>query len=429
MTRRVLLTGACGFLGTHIIRLLQSKRPDYALRVYDMAADLPAEFRNTTPPIEYMRGDINDEEAVLEACRGVDLVIHLCAIVPFWLFSNEQLKHVNYGGTVNVLNACKETGVRRLLFTSSLSTVIPCEGIVEGDEDSPYLESGKYLYGYYAETKTMAEQAVLSANGAKVGRTRGAVLTTCAVRCLAMFGEGDPYQVPGILSASFFGVAPRVGNGSSQCHAIYVVNVAWAHVLAADKLLADDPVVAGQIYMPIDDTPVMNYFDLVGPLVAPLNYKLLERPYIPYRFAWVLGLVSEIVCKTLNPIVRIPMVVNCTSFNILCISGTFKTKKACRDLGFQPLYSYEEAKCRSIEYLMDTFEPYRFCGPLLKGQKSNSRIWLMLGVSVVVALLAYLVLVLQMAPSAAFWEYFLGQLKTLRYFPIALVGAHESDVV
>lgn len=115
----VLVTGGAGFLGKAIIReLLDPDSPVKAatIRIFDQV--VPLQY-NTDFRLEYIRGDINDAEALKSACEGIDLVIHSAAIVDWGVKSDEEVLAVNVTGTENVVNACRHNSVRYLVFTSS----------------------------------------------------------------------------------------------------------------------------------------------------------------------------------------------------------------------------------------------------------------------------------------------------------------------
>ena len=89
------------------------------LRIFDLTAYAgPAD-----PRIEIVSGDIRDASAVHNACRGIDLVIHSAAGVDWGTKPEEEVLSVNFGGTENVVNACREQRVRHLVYTSSLDAI------------------------------------------------------------------------------------------------------------------------------------------------------------------------------------------------------------------------------------------------------------------------------------------------------------------
>ncbi|MFW6367155.1 MAG: NAD-dependent epimerase/dehydratase family protein, partial [bacterium] len=149
----ILVTGGGGFLGRHIVRALQAE--NICVRVFGQREhpELTAEG------VEVHCGDIRDAPAVQAACQSVDGVIHTAGIAG----AGAQKKpyfDTNVSGTRNLLQACKEHGVRRMVFTSSPSAVSAWGNIVDGDESLPY---PRRFPAAYPRSKAIAEQDVIGA--------------------------------------------------------------------------------------------------------------------------------------------------------------------------------------------------------------------------------------------------------------------------
>src|SRR5262249_60117309 len=123
--RRVLVTGAGGFVGSHLVEALLRTGCDVRGFVrYTSAAR--AGWLETLPPsergaLEVVAGDLRDAEAVHRACKGVDAVFHLGALVgiPYSYVHLRAVLEANVTGTLNVLVAARDHGVSRLLFAST----------------------------------------------------------------------------------------------------------------------------------------------------------------------------------------------------------------------------------------------------------------------------------------------------------------------
>jgi nucleoside-diphosphate-sugar epimerase len=115
-TPRVLLTGAGGFIGSHVLdQLLEQEE---RVRVFD----LPGAVKNVKQPerVEIVAGNLTDEASLGQAVRGIETVYHLAALLPG--SSETDLRSINVKGTENLLRACGEAGtVRRFVFTSSVA--------------------------------------------------------------------------------------------------------------------------------------------------------------------------------------------------------------------------------------------------------------------------------------------------------------------
>jgi len=106
-----LVTGGCGFVGAAIASALKARGDEVI--VLDVAPDCPVEG------VDYRRIDITDKAAVIEACRGVDTIIHNASIVHTKRNKQDVVWGVNLGGTENMLEAAQQQGVARFVYISS----------------------------------------------------------------------------------------------------------------------------------------------------------------------------------------------------------------------------------------------------------------------------------------------------------------------
>jgi dihydroflavonol-4-reductase len=161
---KAFVTGATGFVGSHVARLLAAQ-----------GADLRLLRRSSSPTsniealkAERVTGDLTDPESLKKGMQGCDFVFHVAADYRLWVRDPEQMYRANVEGTRAILQAAQEAGVRRVVYTSSVATMgftgngAPC------NEDSPVALSN--MIGHYKRSKFMAEQVVLEAgrNGVNV---------------------------------------------------------------------------------------------------------------------------------------------------------------------------------------------------------------------------------------------------------------------
>lgn len=155
---KVLVTGATGFLGGWLVRRLLEEGHD--VRIIKRPNSSLEEIEGL--PLDIFAGDVTDLPSLEAASRGVDSVFHLAGLIAYSRAQREAMERVNVTGTANVIEACKRTGVRRLLHLSSVVAIgASFDGKVPLTEDSPYNISGLDL-GYF-ETKRKAEALVLDA--------------------------------------------------------------------------------------------------------------------------------------------------------------------------------------------------------------------------------------------------------------------------
>ncbi|XP_046567960.1 short-chain dehydrogenase/reductase family 42E member 1-like [Haliotis rubra] len=221
--------------------------------------------------MEFIKGDIRDASAVRSAVEGVDVVYHMAS---YGMSGREQLnkkliQEVNIGGTENVLKACHDCNVTRLVYTSTYNVVFGGQEIRDGDESLPYLTEDKFTE-YYSLTKMHSEKKVLGASGSQTAD--GSVLYTCALRLAGVYGPGEQRHIPRIVSYLEQGlVAVTYGAKDSLVDFLHVDNLVQAHMLAGRGLSENKGhIAAGQAYFICDDKPINN-FQFFRPLIEGLG--------------------------------------------------------------------------------------------------------------------------------------------------------------
>ena len=154
------VTGATGFLGSHVARRLLARGAELRLLVrptsrLDNIADLAA---------EHVTGDLCDADSLRKGMAGCELVFHVAADYRLWARDRNQLYQSNVEGTRNILTAARDSGVRRVVYTSSVATMGFGDDGRPADENSPVSLAG--MVGDYKRSKFMAEQVVLDAGRA-----------------------------------------------------------------------------------------------------------------------------------------------------------------------------------------------------------------------------------------------------------------------
>ncbi len=152
----ILVTGAAGHIGNVLVReLIKDGREVRALV-------LPGEDLASLDglDVELAEGDVLDEDSLVTAMRGVDLVFHLAGIISILPGTDELMRRVNVEGTRNVISAARKTGVRRLVYTSSIHA-LSRDWIGRIDERVPFDPHNPA--GEYDRTKAQASLLVLEA--------------------------------------------------------------------------------------------------------------------------------------------------------------------------------------------------------------------------------------------------------------------------
>ncbi|MDH3625310.1 MAG: NAD-dependent epimerase/dehydratase family protein [Myxococcales bacterium] len=332
-----LVTGACGFVGAEIARALEA-RGDEVIAI-DLAEECPVQGA------EYRRIDITDKAAVMEACKGVDTIIHNASIVHTKQNKKDFVWAVNLGGTKNMLEAAQQHGVKRFVYISSGSVVYEGKDIENGDESLPYSSVSQ---APYADSKIAAEKYVLSAN------RKGGVATT-ALRPHVVFGPGDRRFMPALLNQARSGrLRVQVGRGVWLSDYTYVTNLIDA-VILADEALANDgleSVAAGQAYFITNGEP-MPFWDFVRKVAARLGFPPIKYR-APKSLVYAIAAVKEGIDTLKGGTLNAEDGLTRFAIRYMCTHHYFSIEKARRDLGYNPSVSVDEGIERTCQHLEAT---------------------------------------------------------------------------
>ena len=349
----VLITGSSGFLGRHLLHTFseRSERGEIALlRLFDLA-DPPNVIDlglNRDIRIEVIQGDVRSYTDVREACRGMDVVVHNAAVVDLGDKPPSLLHDVNVEGTRNIIRACKEEGVRCLMYTSSVDAVVTRKEGTDIEILSEYPDESELLFGIYGVTKQKAEKVVLQANGESTSNGDGK-LVTCALRPPVMYGEGDPFNVTKSLEMATFGYIVPVKDARNLFQNAYAGNVAWAHLCAMRVAMKDSAIVGGQAYFITDDTPPEPYFDFLKPFAERLGYKYSSIG-VPSQLLFGAAYALEFMAWLISPVFRMKLILRTSALRGATSTHTYNRDKAEVQLGYRPIYSHEDAIERSVSY-------------------------------------------------------------------------------
>jgi len=151
------LTGATGFLGSHVARALAEQGADLRLLVRPHSntkniADLKADL---------VTGDLRDPASLEKGIAGCEVIFHVAADYRLWVRDPNEMYRSNVEGTRAILEAARKTGVRRVVYTSSVATIGFTSNGQPADENSPV--SLDNMIGHYKRSKFMAEQVAIEA--------------------------------------------------------------------------------------------------------------------------------------------------------------------------------------------------------------------------------------------------------------------------
>jgi dihydroflavonol-4-reductase len=215
-----LVTGAAGFLGSHVARQLVARGDD--VRVLMRASSTNRAIADLS--LEYVTGDLRDPASLERAMKGVKRVFHVAADYRLWAKRKREIYDSNVGGTKNLLEAAKRAGIEQLIYTSTVATIAVDRPQLPNEFTDAGLEE---MVGHYKRSKWMAEREALSA--ANAGLPVIVVMPTTPV------GPWDWKPTPtGKIILDFLnGKMP--GYVETGLNFVSVEQCAAGHLLAAEK--------------------------------------------------------------------------------------------------------------------------------------------------------------------------------------------------
>lgn len=214
----VFITGATGFIGGHIARRVVERGDNIKCLVRPSSNVKALEGMGAS----LVRADITDKEALKRALEGVDIVYHSAAIVGEWI-SKKDARRINVQGTLNLLEASLDAGVKRFIHVSSLA-VLGMRHHHNTPADAPYRMTGDI----YSDTKIESERIVMD-----FYRKHG--LPIVVIRPGFVFGANDRRFLPRVLKLIKEKKFIFLGDGSNIMNLVYIDNLVDALIQASLK--------------------------------------------------------------------------------------------------------------------------------------------------------------------------------------------------
>lgn len=300
-----LVTGASGFLGWHIARVLLER--GYRVRALCRPASRIREL-----DVERVEGDLRDPDSLARAVAGCKLVFHAAADYRLWSRNSSDLYRSNVDGTRNLLDAAGRAGVERVVYTSTVGCIgIPKQGL--GDENTPV--SIADMTGHYKRSKWLAEQIALEK--AQTG------LPVVIVNPTAPIGDHDSKPTPtGKIIVNFLNdkLPAFVDTGLNLVDAR---DVALGHLLAAENGRCGERYILG-----CENLTLQKIFCRL----ADIANKPAPTTKIPYALAYAAGIVTTTWANITGKTPLAPLEAVRMSRKKMFVSHA----KAVRELGYSP---------------------------------------------------------------------------------------------
>ena len=313
--KTVLVTGATGFLGKYVVDELVEH--GYQVRTFGRNSKVGRSLEN--PSVSFFQGDLTKADDVLEACKGMDLVVHAGALSTVW-GPWEDFYQANVLGTKYVLEACRQTGTQRLVYVSSPSIyAAPRDQLGIKESDAP--EENKL--NNYIRSKLASEKLFKDYPD----------VPSIILRPRGLFGIGDTSILPRVINLSQKLGIPLIGDGGQLMDMTCVENVALAIRLALEA-----PEAKGEVYNITNGEP-RAFRDLLEESLTGLDYPIKYRK-IPASLLSGIASSLEFIYKTLS-LKGEPALTRYTYY-LLRYSQTLDISKAERELGYHPKISISE---------------------------------------------------------------------------------------
>src|ERR1700730_10688202 len=266
------VTGATGFLGSHVARVLAERGAALRLLVRPSS-----DLRNLQGLYaETASCDLRERESLETAMAGCDTVFHVAADYRLWVRDPEQMYQSNVEGTRAILAAARKNGVRSVVCTSSVATVGFTANGHPADEDSPVALAD--MIGHYKRSKFMAEQLALEA-----GRSGMRVVV---VNPTTPVGEQDVKPTPTGRIVVDFMKRKFPAYVETGLNLVDVRECALGHVAALEKGKTGERYILGD-----EDLTLKQILDALGKITGLPSPKIK----LPYFFAFATGVIDEAI--------------------------------------------------------------------------------------------------------------------------------------
>ena len=269
---KAFVTGATGFLGSHVARALADQGADLRLLVRPTSNLKNLEGLKA----ETAAGDLRDPASLEKAMSGCDTVFHVAADYRLWVRDPQEMYRSNVEGTRAILDAARKNGVRRVVHTSSVATIGFNQNGHPADEDSPV--SLADMIGPYKRSKFMAEQLALEA-----GRSGMHVVT---VNPTTPVGEQDVKPTPTGRIVVDFMKRKFPAYVETGLNLVDVKVCAQGHFAALEKGRSGQRYILGG-----KDLTLKQILDALGKITGLPSPKVK----LPYFFAYATGVVDEAI--------------------------------------------------------------------------------------------------------------------------------------
>jgi nucleoside-diphosphate-sugar epimerase len=323
--RRVLITGATGFIGRHLWE--RCEREGYAVRSLARSGSMRGLVPR--PPHEIVEGDVRDARAMRAATRDIDVVFHLAGLAHIVSSRREDdsaYREVNVAGTRNVLDGAIAAGTRAFVFFSSVKAM---GERTRGCADETTPERPETAYG---RTKLEAERLVLESG-------RRTEMRVSCLRPALVYGPGIKGNLLRMIAAIDRGRLMPLADTGALRSIVHVTNLVDAALLTAENASAN-----GQCYIVVDDEAYSTR------TLADVITRALGRE--PVRWSIPVGLLRPVarVGDVIGWTLRRPFPLDSDTLAKLIKPAWYSAARITRDIGWRPKLTLEQALPELVDW-------------------------------------------------------------------------------
>jgi nucleoside-diphosphate-sugar epimerase len=321
------LTGISGFIGLNLARqLVTDGHTVHAI----IRGPVPEEFKDN-PSVSFFKADLQSVEKLKEAMEGCEAAFHLAAFARPWSKDPGDFHRINVEGAANVFEAALRCGLKKVVFTSSAATMSPSNGQAPANESTirtiPYFNS-------YESTKAEAER--LAQDYCKKG------LPVVIVNPTRVYGPG-PINASNSMTRMIDGYRKgswRIipGNGKNIGNYVYIDDVVYGHMLAAQKGKPGEKYILGGENLTFDEL-----FSTLGKITGTVR-RMVHLPLV------VMTITSKLMVWQ-NSVTGIPPAITPDFVKKYMNHWSLSSDKAISELGYK-VTSFESGAGMTLEWLI-----------------------------------------------------------------------------
>ncbi len=327
---KVLVTGAAGFLGGHLVDMLLERGDEVRALVRPIE---DAHYLRTLKNVEIIHGDLTDAESLKRAVSSMQRVYNVAAKTGPWGLE-EVYRAINVQGLANLIHAAMGAGVQRIVHTSSITVYgHHLHGIVT--EDAPYQAEDNP----YSRSKIAGEKLITSL-------VKDHAAPVVIVRPAWIYGPRDTSSFARFVSLVESGKGFLVGSGKNIVPIVYVRDIAQGLIKAGD---AGNEVI-GRAYTLADDRRVTQA-EYLNTIADALQVSHVSRK-LPFSTLYLAGRSAELVWQAAGRRKAAPPPL--TTYGVTLLGGDqqFSIERARRELGYEPEFDVKRGVAEGVQWYL-----------------------------------------------------------------------------